>query len=786
MSFIESLDQVTSLRLSRRKFLVRSGAISCAVLFFGPTAMQDEKAYASTSPTVNEQAVSPNIWVTVHSDGMVEVICPALELGQGAHTALPRFVAEELDVDWNNVRVIQASVNDKAYRNPLAWNTQITAGSRTCVGYFDVLRVAGAQARYVLLETAARLWEVNINTLSTDLGFVVHKESGRRIAYQELVADARVPEAFPHFFAANEPPQPPDDYFGEAPPSIVAPKADASNAIPLKPRDKYRLIGANTERRDIVEKVRGTALYAIDIQLPGMLYAMIATGPKFGDTPDEVDAREAMAIPGVTQVVRLPYGIALVGTNLPAVQNARKKLHISWKPDPATTSYNSAEVLTEFAAIARDPKQPSVQAWHTGDTDELSQALEDTRHPSYHAFEMTSELVYQAPLEPQNATISLSEDGKSAQAWVGTQWPTVDLHTAAAILEIPPNQLELFTPYVGGGFGRRLEPGAIIDAAHIAKVVRHPVKVIWTREDDIKRNPFRQALACKIEAVLNSDGSIAATRHRIVADSWLARLFPNYFDLYQKTDPGNWVGGHHAYQVPLQAIEVVTPRRSVPVCYMRGIGVAQIKFAQESLVDQIAAALQVDPIEYRLRQLSSEPRAINVLRTVEKMADWKQRGPSPNEQGRALGVSYTPYSNAHVAMVVEVSVDKKNGNIRLHHIWCAADVGMVAQPDIVASQMEGGITQGLSVALKERVTITAGEVQQSNFHNYPILRMPEVPPIDIRIVEQGAPMAGVGELGLMQIAPAINSALALLIGTHLTALPMAPEDVLSAIQRKSI
>ncbi|MCI2811275.1 xanthine dehydrogenase family protein molybdopterin-binding subunit [Eoetvoesiella caeni] len=777
----------SSRKLSRREFLVRSGAITCAVMFSSSDILSSARAaiLASDSESEHSPHISPNIWVRFLSDGSVEIVCPALELGQGAHTSLPRFVAEELDIDWNDAKVVQAGVNDELYGNPLAWNTQITAASRTCVGYFDVLRVAGAQARYVLLDAASRLWAVETTTLSTEPGIVVHHESGRRIAYRDLLEHANVPDSFPRFFALDELPQPPDDYFGDPPPSIVAPRAETHDAVPLKHRDKYRLIGTDASRRDIEEKTRGTASYAMDIQLPGMLYAVVETGPTPSSTPTEVDDADALKVAGVEQILRLPYGIAVIGSRMSAINKGRRKLRIQWRSDTTAHPYDSKDVLDEFASMARNPAFPAVRAWHQGDRNELSRVLSYPDTGEHYTFEMTSELVYQAPLEPQNATIAVADDGQSALGWVGTQWPTVDLQTVASILEIPPEKLTLHVPYVGGGFGRRLEPGAIVDAAHIAKTIRRPIKVIWTREDDLKRNPFRQALACKIEATTTKDGSICAIRHRIVADSWLARLFPNYFELYQQTDPGNWVGARHAYDIPLQAIDVITPRRSIPICYMRGIGVAQIKFAQESLINQIAARLGVDAIQYRLKQLRAEPRAINVLQTVADMSDWGQRGPAPDRRGRALGVAYTPYSNAHVAMVADVSIDQSSGQIRVHQIWCAVDVGMAVQPDIVISQMEGGITQGLSVALLERVNVSAGAVQQTNFHDYPILRCTDAPPITIKLVDLGAPMAGVGELGMMQIAPAINNAVAQIIGTHLHALPMTPENVLEALRGKA-
>nr|Q51698.1 RecName: Full=Isoquinoline 1-oxidoreductase subunit beta [Brevundimonas diminuta]CAA88754.1 isoquinoline 1-oxidoreductase [Brevundimonas diminuta] len=759
-----------TVRLSRRGFLVQAGTITCSVAFGSvPAAAGDT---AESTPSI--AAVSPNVWVRVHADGIVDIVCPAVELGQGAHTALPRFVAEELDADWDRVRVQQAGASDKVYGNPLAWGTQFTAASRTTVGYFDVLRVAGAQARFVLVQTAARRWSVPADQLETQKGVVLHRRSRRSATYGELVASVQVPESFPHFFARNEATQPADDYFGAAPPSVVAQAAGpASGAIALKHRSTYRLIGKDAPRKDIPPKVNGQACYGMDVQVPGMLYAMVETGPVAGMAPERVDDGAARQVPGIHHVLSLPHGVAVVGRDIFAVRAARARLLVNWKANPDKQSYDSGQVLDEFSDLCRNGiERNAVQAWKQGELSSIDAvfARPDVRIES---FEMQSDLVYQAPMEPQSAVIQPHADG-SAEAWVGTQWPTVEQGFAAGILGIAPDKLTMHLPLVGGGFGRRLEPGALVDAAHIVRAIGKTVKVIWSREDDLKRNPFRQALACRVEAaVLEKDQRILALRHTVAADSWLARLFPQYFNAYQQTDPGNWIGGMVAYDVPLQRIDALTPRRSVDVCYMRGIGVAQVKFAQESLVDQIARRLNADPVDFRLAHLNTSPRGAAVVRTVAEMSDWKRRSADAGG-GMALGLAYTPYSNAHVALVSEVHFNRSENTLSVSRVWCAVDVGMVAQPDIVKAQMEGGIIQGLSVALMERVQVAKGVLQHSNFHDYPMLRMSQVPQIHVRLVETDQAMAGVAELGLLQIGPAINNAFARITGQHLRSLPMRP------------
>ena len=729
-----------------------------------------------------------NSWVTLYPDGAIEIVAPGIELGQGAMTTLPRFLAEELDADWSRVRVIPALSDEKKYGNPLFWDMQITAGSRTALGYFDLLRLAGAQARYILLSAAAREWQVPLQELETTASIVTHRSSGRRIAYGDLVSIAQVPEHLPEFVAPNDQPQLPDDFFGETPPSILAPGPKKSGAIRLKSRQQYKLLGFDTPRLDIPAKVSGGAHYGIDANLPGMLYAVVETGPAQGSVPDIIDDSAARAITGVVEVVRLPYGVAVVARGFFPAQSGREQLKITWKPGAASTSYDSVAVSQEFSRIAADAQRhPGVRVFEKGDPKSTASALTSPpaeiarqgRTNSNHqlvTFETHSELVYHAPIEPQNATMRIADDGKSAEAWVGTQWPKLDQDFVSRVLDVKPEAVTINTQYVGGSFGRRQEPGAIVDAAHIARLLRKPIKVIWTREDDIKRNPFRQALTCRVEAAVTVDGQILAMRHRVVSDSWFARMFPDWFQQYHQTDPGNWVGALNAYEIPLQAVDSVTERRGVDVCYLRGIGVTQTKFAQECIIDLIAIKHHVDPLDFRLRLLRSSIRGTRVVKTVAEMAAWTRK-----RNGRALGLAFTPYSNSFAALIAEVSVDRASGTIRVHEVWCAVDVGLAIQPAMVIAQIEGGILQGMSMALYEQVTIKGGAVQESNFHQYQILRMAETPEVHVQVLSTDNAVTGAGEIGVMQIAPAINNALARIVGRHLTRMPMLPRDVLRAL-----
>lgn len=767
---------VTTMRLSRRSFLVRSGAVTVGVAF-GAVGAGTRAAHAldNAAGTARTARLAPNPWVTLSADGAIEIVAPGIELGQGTLSTLPRCVAEELDADWDRVRIVWAPADEKTYGNPFFWGIQITAGSRTCLGYFDVLRIAGAQARYVLLETAARKWQVPPSELSTSSSYVLHVPSERRIAYAELVADAAVPVEFPEFLPPDGQPQELDDFFGEPPSMRLPPSATRPAPVQLKSMRDFKLLGVDAPRVDVPDKVSGAARFGIDFEVPGMVLALVATGPRIGSVPDKVDDRAARATPGVLDVIRLPYGVAVVANHIDVARTARERLVVSWTSGANVSDYDSHAALEDFMRIARDSaREPGVRAYQQGDP-QKALAMLAAKTPV--VFEARSELVYHAPLEPQNAIVSVSADGQSAEAWVGTQWPVLEQVAIGTAIGIAPEKVTVHPQLVGGSFGRRQEPGAVVDAAHVSKRLGRPVKVVWMREEDLRRNPHRQALAMRIEAATAPDGRIAAMRSRVVGDSWFARMFPDFFKQYNDTDPGNWVGARHLYDVPLQLIDCVTARRSVDVCYLRGIGCTQTKFALESLIDQIAVRGGKDPLQYRLDMLPGAPRAQQVLREVAAMSDWPRRRP-----GRALGVAYAAYGNAHAALVADVSVDRSNGQIRVHEVWSAVDVGFAVQPDIVRSQMEGGIVQGLSMALHEQVTYRNGGAVESNFVDYRVLRMSETPEINVKVLSTDNAVSGVAEIGVMQIAPAVNNALAVLIGRRLDRMPMKPELVLAALR----
>ncbi len=767
-------EQLKTTRLSRRAFLVESSVAACGVVFgaVGPSARGQ---VGDSRNRKGPASLAPNWWATLYANGSIDIVCPGIEMGQGIMSTLPRYVAEELDADWKQVRIINAPADEKRFGNPFFYGgSQIDAGSRTALGYFRVLRIAGAQARYVLVNAAARKWGVPVDELSTAESFVTHAVTQRRISYGELLVSATVPKEFPTFIDPDDRPDPTDIFFGPPPPLPTG--AEQLPPVKLKGRREFKFLGVDAPRVDIPHKVNGSAQYGLDMMHADVVYAAVETGPVRRAEPEAYDEASVRSVPGVGDVIRLPYGVAVVANSFATALAARPRLKVRWRSDPAASDYDSDGVLEDFARIAADSQShPGVRAYSQGDAGATLAALAQHRTET---FEIRSQLVYHATMEPQNATARVAPDGKSVEVWVSTQWPTVEKQGIAKAINLAPERVTLHMPFViGGGFGRRSEPGAAIDAVQIAKHTGKTVKVIWTREDDLRRNPHRQALVCRIEAAVSAQGKILATRHRVVADSWFARFLPDFYAQANQSDPGNWTGSVYAYDVPLQLVDNVTVRRAVDVCYLRGVGVAQTQFGLESLIDRIALQHGKDPLAYRISMLQQQPRAVKVLETAAQMADW-----SRPRAGRALGIGYTNYTNSHAVAVAEVSVNRESGEIRVHHVWSVIDAGFALQPAIVASQTEGAIMQGLSIALFEQVTVRKGVTQESNFDSYRMLRMSEAPEVEVKVLSTDNAPTGVGEVGIIPIAPAVNNAVARIIGKHMTGLPMRPDAVLSAIR----
>jgi isoquinoline 1-oxidoreductase subunit beta len=711
--------------LSRRSFLVSTGAFGVAVAF---GTLPDTAAAAGS--------LAPNAWVTIGGDGIVTIVPPAVEMGQGVQTALPLILAEDLDADWSAVRLAPTPDDDKVYGNPAFRHQLTTVGSFAVTGYYETLRLAGAQARAVLLANAAAAWQVPMAELTTEAGIVVHAKSGRKIGYGDLARTATVPDPLPQVTAAD-----------------------------LKPAAQFRLIGKDVPLLDTAAKVNGSAQFGIDTQLPDMLYAAILYPSVQYQKPERIDDGAAKAVKGVVKVVPLPSGVGVIAETLEAAHKAKAALRVAWSAAPAQ-SYGNERILEDYSRIAADWSRPGVEMLNQGDTDLAIKGAAKVIRADFF-----SEHVAHVCMEPLNATVKV--DGDRVETWSGNQSPTNMKILAAIAAGTTPDKVRVHTAFLGGGFGRKSDGDELFQTTLLAKAVAgRPVKMIWSREDDMMNDKFRPLTAQHVEVGLDASRDIVAWRHRIVNESYLARVLPPAVFAKIGRDIVSGGGGEMSYAVPNHRVEWVRAARGVDVGAWRGIAAGYTKFAIETLIDEIAALKAVDPVAYRLALLRDDPRAATVVSTVAEMADWGRK-----RQGRAVGIAYSNALRSRTAAAAEVSVDEANGEIKVHRLWTAVDAGLAVQPRNIVAQIESAMNVGLGAALVEEITFKNGVVQQTNFHEYPVMRMSDVPPMAVKVISSAAPPTGIGEAGVPVVAPAIANAVALLTGKRLRHLPMTPDRV---------
>ncbi|WP_119153366.1 xanthine dehydrogenase family protein molybdopterin-binding subunit [Caldimonas tepidiphila] len=722
---------------SRRSFLLRAGGLAVGVAFGAPALGIAEQAMAQAAGA-GGATLSP--WVTIGTDGIVTIFSPAAEMGQGTSTAMPRLVAEDLDADWSKVVVKQAPHNAKAYGNKLFGGAQVTGASRTTRGYYEPLRIAGAQARQVLLLAAAGNWGVPAGELSTEPGVVVHKASGRRMGYGEVAAFARVPDGLPEITPAM-----------------------------LKPLSECRLIGKDAPRIDAKDKSTGRAVYGIDVRLPDMLHAAVLRPPVQRERPLSVDDSEAAKVKGFVRAVTLPYGVGVIATNTWSARKAREALKVTWSSEAPARDYTTDAVKKDFLAATQDLSKPAVVVEKHGDVPAAMAGAKTVLKADYVSGHLTH-----AALEPFTATARHA--GGKLEVWTSTQAPTLNTLALAGALKMQPADITVHSMLLGGGFGRKIEPDAIIDAALLSKALDgRPVKVTWTREDEMRHGKPRPLAAQHVEVGLDDKGAIVALHHRLAGESIYARANPGAFQAAGGKDAPFHEGAEALYELPAHLIEYLRQQRGVDVAFWRGVGGGYTKFALESMIDEVAAARKLDPLQLRLQLLHKHPRAQAVLREAAAMAGWQRK----RAAGRALGVAYSDIWSTHAALVAEVSVDRKSGAPKVHQMWCAVDCGVALLPDNVVRQVEGGLIWGLE-STRAELLHKGGEVVQSNFHDYPVLRGSEVPRIDVRVLRSEAAPGGVGECGVPLVAPAVANAVARLTGKRLRTLPFATEGLKSA------
>ena len=664
---------------------------------------------------------APNAWLRIGTDDSVLVIVDRSEMGQGVTTSLPMLLAEELEADWTKIR-FEFAPADKAYINQL-FGIQGTGGSSSVRAAWKPLRVAGAQARTMLIAAAAQTWSVEPASCRAETGAVIHAATNRRLSYGALAQRA----------AAL--PVPVD--------------------VQLKDPKDWRLAGKPTKRLDTRFKVNGTAQFGIDVRVPGMLTAVVARSPVFGGTVRSFDATAAKAIPGVRHVVQISSGVAVVGAGYWPAKQGRDALKVLWDEGPVA-QVSSASISSLFAQRAT---QDGAVARHDGDA---IAALTGAAQRVEAVYEMP--FLAHATMEPMNCTAHVRADG--VDIWAPTQNQTGVQMVGGQIGGVPPEQVAVHTTYLGGGFGRRFELDFIVEALETSKAAGAPVKVIWSREDDIQHAQYRPANYHQLRAGLDASGRPVSWTHRIVAPSIMARMFPQ--TVKNGLDGEAVEGGVGLpYAIPNVHVDYQLTDTGIPVGFWRSVNNSFNSFAVEGFIDELAVAAKQDPYEYRRGLLANAPRHRGVLELAAAKAGWGTALPS----GRGRGIAVYKSFESFAAQVAEVSVSPA-GDVRVHRVVCAIDCGMHVNPSTIEAQMQSGIVYGLTAALKGAIDIQGGRVVQSNFHDYQMLRLAEMPVVEVYIVPSSEEPGGVGEPGTPPIAPAVCNAIFAATGKRIRKLPI--------------
>ena len=707
---------------TRREFL-RTAALSAAglvVAFYVPIGRRF--AHAAEGPPPAPAALAPaNAFLRIAPDDTITVLLAHSEMGQGIWTSLPMLIAEELDADWSKMRVEHAPAAP-VYAHT-AWGIQATGGSTTTPSEFDRYRQVGAAARTLLVQAAAQRLGVAPADCRTENGAVV--AGGQRLRYGELAADAA--------------------------------QLPMPTTVTLKDPADWKVIGRPTRRLDTPEKIDGSAVFGFDVRFDGLLTAVVERSPVFGGKVKSFDDAAARAVPGVRKVVQVPSGVAVVADHFWAAQQGREALKVQWDLGPGA-SLDSGAMLAEFRRLAGTAGRSAAS---TGD---VPAVLANSKR------RVTTDYVVpylaHAPMEPLNCTVRISTD--RCEIWTGTQFQTLDQMSAARITGLKPEQVELHTTFLGGGFGRRATPSSdwVSEAVHVAKAAGAPVKTVWTREDDVRGGYYRPMFLHRVAVALGDDGMPTAWDHTLVGQSVLAGT---PFMPANGVDPASVEGtadSPYLKAVPNHRVQLHDYASPIPVLWWRSVGHSHTAFVMESVVDELARSAGDDPLAYRRRLLAGHPRHLGVLELAAAKAGWG----APLPDGHARGIAVHESFGSYVAQVAEVSV--QDGRIRVHRVVCAIDCGIAVNPTTIEAQMESGIAFGLGAVLESEITFKDGRVQQSNFDDYRVLKLPQMPTVEVHIVPSRERPGGVGEPGTPPIAPAVANAVAALTGQRLHELPL--------------
>jgi len=722
-------------RFSRREFLRSTAAagVGLTLRFTIPGGV--DEAGAATS-------FEPNAALTITPDGAVTVHITKAEMGQGVGTALAQIVAEELEADWKDIR-IDYPINDPKY------GLMLTGGSWSVNWTFDALSRAGAAGRIMLVDAAARYWKVSPDDCTAERGVVRHLPTGRSIAYGDIVAKVPITKTL---------------------------SEDDLKKIRLKEPSEYRVVGKWIPRLDIPEKTNGRARFGIDTFLPGMVYAKVAYPPtREAGKHTAVDDSAAKKVKGYVATVVTPGLVAVVATTYENAVKARDALRITWDQGP-NANVSSESIFAAFAKKAAE--DTSALAWlEAGDVKAaMAQA------PKRHEATFTTDYVAHMQMEPMNCVVRFA-DG-AYDIYTGSQFQTFAAGTLAATLGVDPSKIRIHQQYLGGGFGRRLEPDIMVETALIAREVKRPVKLIRSREEDLRRDFYRSATLQMLRAGLDGDGKVIAWENTVVASHPGQRWGPDFVDK-RGLDQFALNGADHVYDIPNQLVRAIPVATGIPVGYVRAVAPNYTFFAVETFVDELARLAGVDPVEYRLSMLRSAPRLARVLKLAAEKAAWGTPLPPNVGRGVACVSAQEKKSPTWTASVVEAQVDPATGRVRIRKVTCAVDCGIVVNPDGARAQIEGSVLFGVSNALKEYGTVANGALVQSNFHDYQVLRMDEVPDVEVHVVDSREYPTGLGEPGTTTIAPALSNAIFAATGARVRSVPLLPARVLKALQEKA-
>ena len=705
--------------LSRRRFLQAGAAAGGGLLLSFTLPFAESGAEAADAA-----AFVPNAFIRIGRDGKIVLVMPYVEMGQGTYTSIPMLIAEELEVDLKQVQIEHAPPNEKLYGNPLLGGIQATGNSNAVRASWQPLREAGATARTMLIAAAAKRWNVDPAACRAQKGVVLHESTGRTARYGELSADAaRMP---------------------------------VPDKVALKRPEDFKLIGTPAKRLDTPAKVNGTAVYGIDARPPGVKIATLAQSPVFGGRVKSVDDKAAKAVKGVRQIVRLDDAVAVVADHMGAAKKGLVALKIEWDEGP------HARLTTED--IARELEKATLDrgavAQNIGDVDQAMAGAATKVEATYQV-----PFLAHATMEPMNCTVHVRKDG--CEVWVGTQAIARAQAAAAKVTGLPLDRVVVHNHLIGGGFGRRLEVDGVTRAVEIATHVDGPLKVVWTREEDIQHDMYRPYWFDRISAGLDAKGMPVAWNNRFAGASIIARYLPPAFN--NGLDPDTTEGAIDlAYALPNMHVEYarVEPP-GIPTAFWRSVGPSHNVFVTESFMDELAAAAKQDPVAYRLALLDKTPRAKAVLQLAANKAEWGK--PLPERVGRGVSLQFVFAS--YMAHVAEVEV-ASDGTVRVRRVVCAVDCGIAVNPDTIQAQIQSAVMFGVTAALHGEITLKDGRVQQSNFHDYPALRMNEAPAVEVHIVRSSEPPGGMGEAGTSAVVPAVTNAIFAATGKRLRKLPV--------------